>query len=179
MLFNESYAGSWQARLPNPTDSHPYQVLASGHTWPLSLDIVPNSAEPASLQGIVNAWHSQPQVHGLSDLPACVALHLNRFQANGNKIGGNLIGPWTIAIPCFSGNSTDPTWHPYTVHSAIYHVGETLQGHFRAVFFEDESLKYVTEDGKKAAKVKAKDIPRITSNILLLFLGKCRDSSSA
>ena len=143
--------------------------------WPLRKDDTHKSRSVPSFY----AWHSQLQVHGLSDLPPCLALHIHRFQTNGSKVQGSLIGPRKIAIPCFSGNSIDPTWHPYTAHSAIYHIGETLQGHFRAVvFFEDESLKFTTDDGKKATKVKAKDIPQITSNILLIFLGKCRASSS-
>ena len=94
------------------------------------------------------------------------------MMANGSKSKGSLVGPWKVAIPCFSGNSLDPAWHPCTAHSSIYHIGETLQGHFRAVFCEDESLKFTTDDGKRATKVKAKDIPQITSNILLIFLGE-------
>ena len=108
MIFTGN-AGQWQSRVssPNPADTQ-HQVVQCGHVWPITLPNVLHSATACTLQQLVDAWHSQAQVHGLSDLSRFVALQIPRFGPDGSRVLGQINAPWQVHLPYF----TDPSMQP-------------------------------------------------------------------
>ena len=171
MIFTGN-AGQWQSRAP-PTDpaQTQHQVVQCGHVWPITLPAVLHSATACTLQQLVDAWHSQAQVYGLSDLSRFVALQIPRFGPDGSRVLGQLSAPWKVHLPHFTDPSGTLDHIPYVAHSIIIHEGEDImQGHYRAVLLEAGALKYVTEDGKKPAKLTLKVSKQLGSQMYIVFL---------
>ena len=147
------------------------QVSDSGHAWPILLPAVPNPADPCSIQSLVQQWHGQAQVHGLSKLSPVLALRIPRFDLKGDRLQLSILDSWNLTIPLFINQTSATQPVPYQVCAIILHSGATvLQGHCSAVLLEDGSLKFLTADGKRATKVKTKDIPQICQNAYIVLL---------
>ena len=100
-----------------------------------------------------------------------LALRIHRFDNRGDRLQFSILDSWNIAIPLFIDQTLASQPIPYEVSAIILHSGETvLQGHCSAVLLEDGSPKFLTADGKRATKVKAKDIPQICQNAYIVLL---------
>ena len=171
MIFTGN-AGQWQSRVPSPNPAATqHQVVQCGHVWPITLPDVLRSATACTLQQLVDAWHSQAQVFGLSALSRFVALQIPRFEPDGSRVLGQIIAPWKVHLPYVTDPSGTLDHIPYVVHSIIVHEGEhIMQGHYRAVLLEAGALKYVTEDGKKPAKITPKASKQLGSQMYIVLL---------
>ena len=177
MIFTGN-AGQWQSRVlsPNLADIQ-HQVVQSGHVWPITLPDVLSSATACTLQQLVDAWHSQAQVHGLSDLSHFVALRIPRFGPDGIQVLGQIIAFWKVCLPYFTDPSGALAHIPYAAHSVITHEGDSiLQGHYRAVLLEAGALKYVMEDGKKPAKLTPRLTKLLGNQMYIVFLERITQS---
>ena len=166
-------AGVWQAKssATNSPTSNQCQVSASGHAWPISLPAVLNPVNPCSLQALVLQWHNQAQVHGLSQLSPLLALRIHRFDDRGDRVPFSIQNSWKVDIPLYVDHTSATRPIPYEVSAIILHYGDTVsQGQCSAVLLEDSSPKFLTADGKKASKVRAKDIPQICQNAYIAIL---------
>ena len=120
MIFAAS-EGVWQAPVPNQAASMPdsCQVSHSGHARPIHLPAAPHPDDPCTLQSLVQNWHCQTQVHGLSTLSPLLALRIHRFDDKGDKINSHIHGPWKVTIPWFTDSSLTTLQVPYEVHAII------------------------------------------------------------
>ena len=159
----------WQARSPSDVDpmQNLCQVSDSGNAWPIPLPAVMNPADPCS----VHQWHCQAQVHGLSKLSPVLALRIHRFDDRGDRLQFFILDSWNIPIPLFTDQTLATHTVPHEVSAIILHSRATVfQGHCSAVLLEDGSPKFLTADGKRATRVKAKDIPQICQNAYIVIL---------
>ena len=49
-----------------------------------------------------------------------------------------------------------------------------LQGQTRAVLLESGEFKYISHDGKRAAKIKPKDVKPLGNQLYILILERCQ-----
>ena len=170
MIF-KGKAGQWQSRASTPDPVITPQVVQCGHVWPIALPSALHSETACTLQQLVDSWHNQPQVHGLSDLSRFVALQIPRFKPDGSKALTQITAPWTVHLPHFTGSFGNLGRVPYVAHSMIMHDGESImQGHYRAVLLEAGAPKYVVEDGRKPAKLTPKVFRRLENQVYIVFL---------
>ena len=74
---------------------------------------------------------------------------------------------------CSLCNGIDIAHASYQVTAIVYHLGDSiLQGHYRAVLFEEGIPAYHTEDGRKAIRLRPRDLDNILNNAYLLFAVK-------
>ena len=91
----------------------------------------------------------------MSKLPGMLALQIARFTDQGFKCAGRVAPSWSFALPYFSDESINVDHALCQVTAIVYHLGDTiLQGHYRAVLFEEGVPSYHTDDGKKAVKIR-------------------------
>ena len=132
---------------------------------------LPSRTQPTRAHFNMLQWHGQAQVHGLSKLSPVLALHIHRFDDRGNRLHFSISDFWSIDIPLFIGQTLATQSISHEVSAIILHSGETVsQGHCSAVLLEDGSPRFLTADGKRATKIKAKDIPQICQNAYIIIL---------
>ena len=102
-----------------------------------------------------------------------MALQLARFTDQGDKCPGKLSPQWTFALPYYRNDGVEIEHALYEVKAIIYHIGESiLQGHYRAVLLEDGMPLHHTDDGRKAVKVRPRDLDPILRNCYVIFATK-------
>ena len=171
-VFQAGKVGTWESRLQ--VNSHsPAQAEDCGTTWPLPLSAALSPDVDSSIQNLIDARSAQASPHALSSLPAVLALQIARFTDQGDKCPGKVAPLWSFAMPFYRNDGVDLEHTSYRVTAIIYHVGESiLQGHYRAVLFEDGMPAHHTDDGRKAVKLRPRDFNFILCNCYVIFAVK-------
>ena len=173
--------GIWQSRTTDSSAQEPTcQVSQSGHVWPISLPAALDPDAPFTLQQLVAQWHSQTQVHGLSSLSPALALRIPRVANRGISHHLSLKDEWRITIPFFPNEGPETHHIPYDVCAIILNEESTAsQGQYCAVLLDEGALKYLTSDGKRAVRVKAKERSQICQRAYIAILKKSVTSRSS
>ena len=171
-VFQAGKVGTWESRIQVANHS-PAQAEDCGTTWPLPLSAVLIPDADNSIQSLVDAWSAQANPHALSSLPAVLALQIARFTDQGYKCPGKLSPPWSFAMAYYRNEGLEIEHTSYRITAIIYHIGESiLQGHYRAVLFEDGMPAHHTDDGRKSTKLRSRDLNFILRNCYVIFATK-------
>ena len=129
-LGSAAFCGRWEARL-----AHPFTVTDSG---PLAGPILLHLGG-ASLQALIDAWHSQHTVHALASHCGALLLQLCRYttssespQKDSSRIA---IQPGEVVhMPVFDSERAASVRHePFVVGAVAVHLGNRIDsGHYRA-----------------------------------------------
>ena len=153
--FQAGKVGTWESRIQVDNES-PAQAEDCGTTWPLPLSAGLSPEADNSIQSFIDPWSAQANPHTLSSLPAVLALQIARFTDQGDKCPGKVVPLWSFAMPYYRNEGVDLEHASYRVTAIIYHIGESiLQGHYRAVLFEDGMPAHHTDDGRKSTKLRS------------------------
>ena len=148
--------------------------------WPISLPAASDPDAPFTLQQLVTQWHFQTQVHGLSSLSPALALRIPRVANRGTSHHLALKDEWQLTIPFFPNEGLETHHIPYEVCAIVLdEEGTATQGQYCAVLLEEGALKYLTSDGKRAVKVKAKERPQIFRRAYIAVLKQSVTSRSS
>ena len=140
---------------------------------PCLLSAALRPAAESSLQSLIDVWSAQAIPHAVRNLPAVMALQLARFTDHGDKCPGKISPQWSFAVPYYRNDGVEIEHALYKVTAIIYHIGESiLQGHYRAVLLEDGLPIHHTDDGRKAVKVRPRDLDQILRNCYVIFAVK-------
>ena len=170
-VFRAGEVGRWESRVQ--IGDHLVQADDRGTTWPLPLTAALHPAADTSLQHLIDSWGAQANLHAVSKLPGMLALQIARFTDQGIKCTGKIVPSWSFALPYFPDNGISVAHALYQVTAIVYHLGDSiLQGHYRAVLFEEGIPCYHTDDGKKAVRLRPRDLSTVLSNAYLLFATK-------
>ena len=170
-VFLAGEVGRWESRVQ--IGDHLVQADDRGTTWPLPLSAALHPAADTSLQHLIDSWGAQANLHAVSKLPGMLALQIARFTDQGIKCTGKIVPPWSFALPYFPDNGINVAHALYQVTAIVYHLGDSiLQGHYRAILFEEGVPCYHTDDGKKAVRLRPRDLSTVLSNAYLLFATK-------
>ena len=171
-VFQAGKVGTWESRLQ--VDSHTsVQATDRGTTWPLPLSAALNPDADSSIQNLIDAWSAQARPHALSSLPSVLALQIARFTDHGDKCPGTISPDWSFAVPYYRNDGIEVEPALYRVTAIIYHTGESiLQGHYRAVLLEDGMPAHHTDDGRRAVKLRPRDLSLILRNCYVVFAVK-------
>ena len=137
-------------------------TVESGSTWPLwidtPLDAIPhNQSTTAELQQLVDAWHMQRGLQGLTAEPPVLLIQANRFNVVGHRHGKSVVplvpNPY-LMLPVFTATdqpmSLELTYARYRRSAALLHEGiEQTSGHYRCILFGGEQV-LITDDGRPA-----------------------------
>ena len=169
-VFQADEVGKWESRVQ--IAGNLVQADDCGTTWPLPLSAALHPEADNSIQSLIDIGGAQANLHALSRLPGMLALQIARFTDQGIKCSGRIVPSWSFAVPYFPNEGIDVEHSLYQVTAIVYHVGPFLQGHYRAVLFEEGVPSHHTDDGKKAVKFRPRDLSLVLSNAYLIFANK-------
>ena len=145
-------------------------MLADQGLLPIRLEL--NS----DLQVSLDSWHRSIHTSFVACAPSLLYVQLARYDSSGNELGRPvLLQPYQqVRIPCLQNGVVVPT--PYKLLALISHIGETIHsGHYRgaiSVLTRGTPSFGVTDDGRKIARVKTRELDQLSCGCYLLFF--CR-----
>ena len=173
-------ATPWQAR----TRDAVWRVQDHGHSVPLVLQpselAGKESLDGQTVQGMIEAWHNQKDVHALEFWPSALVLQAGRFDFN---VGCNRaikrkysIMPCTeIMVPGFQ-HSRGIQWKRYQLCSIIVHLGDSQSsGHYFNIFDDARDCSYrIADDGTASRGCDASELTKLYCDMYLFFYCKSR-----
>ena len=171
----------------------PWQVRTRGTFWRVqdqgpSVPLVIQPSELAgteslgmqTVQGMIEAWHNQKDVHALEFWPSAIVLQAGRFDFNA---GCNraikrryTIEPCTeVLVPGFQ-HGRGIQWKRYQLCSIIIHLGDSpSSGHYFNIFYDTGDSSYsIADDGVASRSRDASELIKLSSDMYLFFYCKSR-----
>ena len=174
--------GEWQSRVQDPATR---TLDTGGLNAPVGLHI---PVHATTVQECVNAWHSQPAIHGFEATATTVIFQLGRFSHTTGgpvrKLAVRLAFGERVSLPLFA-DGLQTQWTSFDIVAGIYHLGaRPTSGHYRAFLngwdergstvnprrpFAFPKDTFHTEDGVPAAPLDPNDVEILYNNIYLLW----------
>ena len=160
LLLSRDFESVWSARV----DEGGVRDCDFGVVISLTL-----SAQHATVQDMIQAWHSQHYVHALCSEPDFLCCQLGRYPhqiKNSTKIEM----PVTIDVPVFSASNTlEVHTVKYRLISCVIHLGRSpTAGHYRALL-QAGSQWFYTNDHVRASRMPLTDEHKRGSYILIFL----------
>ena len=160
LLLSRDFESVWSARV----DEGGVRDCDFGVVISLTL-----SAQHATVQDMIQAWHSQHYVHALCSEPDFLCCQLGRYPhqiKNSTKIEM----PVTIDVPVFSASNTlEVHAVKYRLISCVIHLGRSpTAGHYRALL-QAGSQWFYTNDHVRASRMPLTDEHKRGSYILIFL----------
>ena len=145
-------------------------ILADQGLLPIRLELRPD------LQVSLDEWHRNVHTSFVDCAPELLYVQLARYDSSGNKlIHPVLLQPYqNVQFPCMQNGAVAPA--TYQLQALVFHVGETIHsGHYRgaiSALIRGTPCFGVTDDGKKIARAKTRELDQLSCGCYLLFFSR-------